>query len=86
MDPERVMDTWHNVSHVSKLKKKELRKKGKQDQGREKKGKSGREDHILGGENEWAEREIKWKKKGFSLLYKIYENRAVGFHPSEKKS
>ena len=40
MDPERVVDTWHNVSHVSKLKKKELRKKGKQDQGRKKKKES----------------------------------------------
>ena len=40
MDPERVMDTWRNVSHVSKLKKKELRKKGKQDQGRKKKKES----------------------------------------------
>ena len=66
MDPERVMDTWRNVSHMSKLKKKELRKKGKQDQGRKKKKrKSGREGHILGGEREWAERERKWKKKRF---------------------
>ena len=69
------------------IKKKRIKKKMKTRSGKEKKkGKSGREGHILGGEKEWAERERKWKKKGFTLLYKIYENRAVGFHQSEKKS
>ena len=56
------------------LKKKELRKKGKEDKGREKKRKLGTEGHILGGEREWAESKKKEKKKGFLIISKIYGN------------
>ena len=59
-----MMDTWRNVSHVSKLKNR-IKKKSKTISGKEKKGKSGREGHIFGGEREWAEIEKKWKKKMF---------------------
>ena len=74
------MDTWHNVSHASKLKKKGKkrikRKKGKsKGEGKEETGVSVRR----------RDRERKGKR-GFSLLSKIYGNRAVGFRRSKKKS
>ena len=66
------MDTWHNVSHVSKLKKKDKSQKE-----RKKEGTDGQ------SESEKREREIKEKD---SLLSKIYGNRTVGFRGSKKQS
>ena len=70
------MDTWRNVSHVSKLKKKnigrisgEIRKK--------------REEERKDKKTEQRERKKKGKM-GFPFLCKIYENWVVGFRWSKR--
>ena len=64
------------------FKKKRIKKKGKDD--KKKKSKRKEKEQTDGGERE--NREIKEKKKIFSLLSKIYGNRTVGFHQRKRQS
>ena len=66
------MDTWRNVSHVSKLKKKDKKKKEGQ-----------KEEETENKESERRERE---KKKKVPLLSKIYGNQIIGFRRSKRQS
>ena len=75
------MNTLRNVSHVSKLKKNELRKNEK----REKKVKREGEGTNGWGERKKRERERE-KGKKISLVSKIYENRTIGFSQSKRQT
>ena len=78
------MDTWRNVSHVSKLKKKERKRiKRKQKVKKERKEETGRKG-VRREKREERERER--EKKIFSLISKIYENQTVGFCQSKRQS
>ena len=80
-----MMDTWCNVSHVSKFKKKEkkekeLRKKEKRIKKNVKREGEGTDG---GGESDKRER---GRKFFFSLLFEIYGNRTIGFRWSKRQS
>ena len=73
------MDTWRNVSHVSKFKKKKKKKR----KGIRKKGNSKKEGHILAANGRVRERR---EKKSFKeLLSKIYGNQTIGFRRSKRQ-